>query len=575
MLKKIIPYMKKYRLYAILCPLLMVVEVMSDIFVPYMMSLIVDHGITQRDFGYVLKIGGYMVGFALFAMAIGIISSYLGAKAGYGFSGELRAAAFRKVQDFSFANIDQMSVPSLITRLTNDCDTIGQVAMMSLRMAVRAPALLIFALIMAIRVNAQLALVFAVSIPAIAIFIAAILKKAQPMFKRLQKKVDGINAIVQEDLIGIRVVKSFNRQGYEEGRFKKRNEDLLQQAMKAISLIVLLMPIMNLIVYITIIAVLWIGGNQVMVGTMGGGELIAFVTYITQIMLALMLLSMYFMQYTRGSASAARVIEILETEPEIHNPEHPIEAVADGSIVFENVNFRYPGYRDNILKEINLDIASGETIGIIGSTGSSKTTLVQMIPRLYDVSEGTVYVGGHDVKDYDMSALREEVAFVLQKNTLFSGTIRSNMLWGDENASDEQIVEALKNAEAWEFVSKYADGLDHPVEQGGTNFSGGQRQRLTIARALVKHPKILILDDSTSAVDMTTDKKIRDTFKTKLKGITKLIIAQRIASIKEADRIIVLEQGAVQMVGTHAQLAEHCDIYKEILDSQQEGVIEG
>jgi len=566
------PYMKKYVIYAVLCPIFMVLEVLGDIVIPYLMSRIVDVGIANRDIDFIVKLGLIMVGAALLAMAFGVISAHFGARAGYGFAAEIRKETFKKVQSFSFANLDRFTVSSLITRLTNDCNTLGQVTMMSLRMAVRAPFLMLFGLIMAFRINSSLARVFMVSLPLTALTIGTILPKARPLFERLQARVDRVNAIIQENLIGIRVVKSFNRQSHEEARFKERNDALKNTALYAISLIIAMMPILNLIIYSTIIAVLWYGGKQVTVGTMGSGELISFITYITQVLMSLFMMSFFFMNLLRGVASAGRILEILRTEPEIKNPEKPIEELRDGSISFEQVSFSYPGSQEKILRDITFHINSGETVGIIGSTGSSKTTLVQLIPRLYDVTEGSVKVGGVDVREYDIKALRDQVAFVLQKNTLFSGTIRENMQWGKENATDEEIIKALKQAQAWEFVSKYEDGLDHWVEQGGDNFSGGQKQRLTIARALLKSPKIIILDDSTSAVDMTTDAKIQHVFKTELKGITTIIIAQRISSIQHADKIIVMHEGRIESIGDHKTLLEKSSIYREIYESQLKGV---
>ncbi|HHV17850.1 MAG TPA: ABC transporter ATP-binding protein [Thermoanaerobacterales bacterium] len=572
MLKTLLPYMKKYVFYAILCPIFMILEVLADIFIPYLMSCIVDIGIVNRDIDYIVKVGLIMVGAALLAMLFGIISAHFGARAGFGFAAEIRQQAFEKVQGFSFANLDQFTVSSLITRLTNDCNTIGQVTMMSLRMAVRSPFLMLFALIMVLNINASLARVFMVAIPLTAIIIAVILPKARPLFQKLQTRVDRVNAIIQENLIGIRVVKSFNRQTHEEKRFKERNDALKNTALYAISLVISIMPMLNLIIYSTIIAVLWFGGKQVSAGTMGGGELISFITYITQVLMSLMMISFFFMQLLRGSASVSRILEILSTKSEIKEPKRPVKRLKDGSVIFKHVSFSYPGSQEKTLKDITFHIKSGETVGIIGSTGSSKTTLVQLIPRLYDVAEGSVKVGGVDVREYDIKALRDQVAFVLQNNTLFSGTIRENMLWGNENATDEQIIKALKQSQAWEFVSKYEDGLDHRVEQGGDNFSGGQKQRLTIARALLKSPKIIILDDSTSAVDMTTDAKIQQVFKTELKDITTIIIAQRISSIQQADKILVMHEGKIESIGDHNTLMAKSPIYREIYESQLKGV---
>lgn len=572
-MRTLLPFMRKYVVYAILSPILMILEVLADIFIPYLMSLIVDVGIVNHDFNFIIEMGLIMIVIALLGMAFGVASAHCGARAGFGFAAEIRLAAFKKVQSFSFANLDEFTVSSLITRLTNDCNTIGQVTMMSLRMAIRAPFMMLFALVMALRINASLARVFMVSIPLTAIIIAVILTKARPMFKILQTRVDRVNAIIQENLTGIRVVKSFNRQDHEAERFKERNDSLRDMALKAISLVIFLMPLLELMIYSTIMAVLWFGGQQVRLGIMGEGELISFITYITQILMALMMISFFFMQFLRGSASVSRIVEIFNAEPEIKQAKQPIKELKDGSVSFNHVSFSYPGSREKTLKDINFSIKSGETLGIIGSTGSSKTTLVQLIPRLYDVTEGSVMVGGRDVREYDIKALRDQVAFVLQKNTLFSGTIRENMLWGNEDATDDEIIRALKLAQAWEFVSKYDDGLDHRVEQGGDNFSGGQKQRLTIARALMKSPKILILDDSTSAVDMDTDAKIQRAFREELAHITKIIIAQRISSIQHADRILVMNQGQIESFGDHETLLKISPIYREIYESQQKGVV--
>lgn len=565
--------MKKYIAFAILSPVFMILEVVGDVIIPYLMSRIVDVGIVNQDIDYIIKIGLIMILAALFAMFFGVSSSFFGASAGYGFAAEIRGKVFEKVQGFSFANLDKFTVSSLITRLTNDCNTIGQVTMMSLRMAIRAPFMMIFALIMAYRVNSSLVRVFLISLPLLAIAITITLSKARPLFMKLQTHVDKVNGVIQENLTNIRIVKSFNRQDFEEAKFKERNDGLRNTAFKAISYIIFLMPIFNLIVYSTIIAVLWFGGKQITIGSMSGGALISFVTYITQILMALMMISMYFMNLLRGSASVSRITEVLNTESEITEIYSPVKDLKDGSISFDNVSFIYPGSSGPALNNINFSIKAGEILGIIGSTGSSKSTLVQLIPRLYDVTEGSIKVGGVDVRDYDLKLLRDKVAFVLQKNTLFSGTIRSNMKWGNEEASDEEIIEALKHAEAWEFVSTYEDGLDHIVEQNGDNYSGGQKQRLTIARALLKSPKVIILDDSTSAVDMTTDAKIQKAFKHNLPNVTTIIIAQRISSIQHADRIIVMHEGNIESIGSHDELIKKSPIYNEIYESQQKGVI--
>lgn len=572
-MRTLLPYMKKYWIYAVLSPIFMILEVLADIIIPYLMSRIVDIGIVNQDINFIVKVGVIMILSALLAMTFGIMSAHAGARAGYGFAAEIRKDVYKKVQSFSFANLDRFTVSSLITRLTNDCNTLGQVTMMSLRMAIRSPFLMIFALIMAFNINSSLAKVFMVVIPLTALGFTMGLKKARPLFRKMQTRLDRVNAVIQENLTGIRVVKSFNRQEYEERKFKERNDSLRDTAMEAISLIILLMPMLNLFIYGTIIAVLWFGGQQVRIGNMGSGELISFITYITQIMMSLMMISMFFMQLLRGVASGGRILEVLGTESEIKEIENPVKELKDGSIVFNHVSFKYPGSREFTLKDISFHVESGEMLGIIGSTGSSKSTLVQLIPRLYDVTEGAIIIGGTDIREYEIKALRDQVAFVLQKNTLFSGTLRDNMKWGNENATDEEIIRALKQAQAWEFVSKYEDGLDHWVEQGGNNFSGGQKQRLCIARALIKSPKIIILDDSTSAVDMTTDAKIQKAFKEELKDVTKIVIAQRISSIRSADRIIVMHEGQIESIGNHETLINISPIYREIYESQEKGVV--
>lgn len=571
-MKRLLPHMEKYKFYAIMTPILMMLEVVTDIMVPFLMAKLVDVGIQNNDINYVIKVGSLMVLLALGGIFFGVLSAFFSGKAGNGFAAELRLETFTRIQDFSFENLDEIPVPSLITRLTNDINTIGQVTVMALRMGVRAPFMMVAALFMAININASLATVFAVSIPVTLIIMGLVMAKGRPIFTRIQKQVDNLNDVIKENLTAIGVVKSFNRESFEEERFHVANEDLKDTGMMAVSIISVLMPILNLLIYGTIIAVLWFGGNQVVAGTLGSGQLISFLTYIMQVMMSLMMLSMFFMQIMRGIASKDRILEVWDLTSEITEIENPIMELEDGSISYKDVSFSYGNSDEYVLSDINLDIASGESIGIIGSTGSSKSTLVQLIPRLYEVDKGELYVGGHNVKDYSIEKLRDQVAFVLQKNTLFKGTIKDNMRWGNENASDEEIITALKQASAWEFIQNEPGVLNAPVEEGGDNFSGGQKQRLSIARALLKNPKIIILDDSTSAVDMATDAKIQKTFKEDLAHITTIIIGQRIVSIKNSDRILVMHEGRIESIGTHEELMNSSEVYREINDSQERGV---
>lgn len=575
MIRRLLKHVKQYTWYAVLCPILMVIEVAMDVFIPYLMADIVDVGIRTGDVDFVIRRGMTMIAAAIVGLIAGVFSARLGATAGFGFGTNLRKAAFDNIQTFSFKNLDKFSVPSLITRLTNDTQRLAGTAMMSLRMGFRAPSMLIFALVMAIRIDSELAVIFLIAIPLLALVIGLIMKKAFPLFSIMQKKVDRINGVVQENLTSIRVVKSYVRNDYESKRFKGANDDLMQSALKAVSLVILTMPIMMLVVYGSIIAILWFGGNRIMLGTMEAGRLLSFITYVMQIMMSMMMLSMFFIQLTTSKASAQRVLEVIETQTDIHSPIGGVQEVPNGEIEFRDVTFRYPGNQGDTLSGINFTIKSGQTIGVIGSTGSAKTSLIQLIPRLYDVQGGELEVGGINVQEYDLKVLRDQVAVVLQKNTLFSGTIRSNMLWGNEQATDEEIIEALKISQAWEFISTNEDGLDARVEQGGNNYSGGQKQRLAIARALLKKPKILILDDSTSAVDMATDAKLRRAFRLHLKDVTTIIIAQRIASIEDADKIIVLDDGRIDGIGTADELLETSRIYQEVYESQQKGINAG
>ncbi len=575
MIKRLLKYVKPYTFYAILCPLLMILEVSMDVYIPYLMADIVDVGIQTGDVNFVMQRGMMMILAALIGLGAGIWSAKVGATAGFGFGSNVREAAFSNIQTFSFKNLDKFSVSSLITRLTNDTQRLSNTAMMTLRMGFRAPSMLIFGVFMAMRIDRELAVIFLLAIPILAVLIGLIMKKAFPLFSIMQKKVDRINNVVQENLTSIRVVKSYVRDEYESKRFKERNDDLMESGLKAVSLVIMSMPIMMVIVYSCIIAILWFGGNRILLGTMEAGKLMSFITYVMQILMSLMMLSMFFINLTSTKASAERLLEVIDTKTDIDSPAKGAKEVPNGSIEFKNVDFRYPGNQGDTLEQISVKIESGQTIGVIGSTGSAKTSLIQLIPRLYDITGGELEVGGINVQDYDLETLRDQVAVVLQKNTLFSGTIRSNMLWGDAEATDEEIIHALKISQAWEFVSANPDGLDARVEQGGNNFSGGQKQRLAIARALLRHPKILILDDSTSAVDMGTDAKLRKAFRENLQDVTTIIIAQRIASVEDADRIIVLDDGRIDGIGTADELMETSRIYREVYESQQRGVIAG
>ena len=587
MIRKLAPYTKGYRVYILLGILCSAGEAVLELMLPKAMSSIVDYGISGNggagDRTYILTMGLKMVLMALICLALGVGAAALAAKAGMGFGANVREAEYRQVQRFSFSNIEHFSTASLITRLTNDVSSVQMTLMMGMRMLVRAPVMLITALVMALRISLQLSQIFLVILPLLALMVFIILRYVGPFFTSVQKATDGLNLVVQEDLNAIRVVKSFVREDREKEKFFQRSETLRQTAERAFGFLVTFIPMVNLIMGGTIVSIMWLGGHYVAGGQMLSGDLLAFFTYASEILMALMMVAMVMMVLTRSIACGKRIVEVLEEQPEITDDDAVKEitgdgtkrelTLSDGSIRFDHVYFKYhPDSAEWNLTDIDFSIASGMTVGILGGTGSAKSTLVSLIPRLYEATEGAVYVGGHNVKDYTMETLREGCAMVLQKNTLFSGTIRDNLRWGDENATDQEMEAACRMACADEFISRMPDGYDTRIEQGGTNVSGGQKQRLCIARAILRKPKVLILDDSTSAVDTATDAKIRAALKEALPGSTKLIIAQRISSVMDADVILVLDDGKISGMGTHEQLMASNQIYREVYQSQQEGV---
>ena len=578
-MKRYYKYVRPYLRYFILGPIMMMVEVVGEVVLPQLMANIINIGAANRDTGYILKMGGLMVLMAGLMMLGGVGGAYFGAKASVNFAADLRKDVFSKVQKFSFSNIDKFSTGSLVTRLTNDITHIQNMINMALRMMLRSPGMLIGAIIMAFRINTRLAFILLLVMPILTVVIVIVLRMAFPRFDAMQKKLDSLNSNIQETLMNVRVIKSFVRGEYEEERFAKSNQELKDASLNAFKVVIVQMPLMSLAMNVTTLAIVWFGGNQIMAGTMLVGDLTAFTTYIVQVLMSLMMMAMILLHASRAITSGRRISEVLDTEIDLTDDQaaHKEKQIEKGGIEFRNVTFSY--YKEKmegeysareVLSNINLNIKPGQVVGIIGSTGCGKTTLVQMIPRLYDVDQGEVLVDGINVKDYSLHNLREGVGMVLQKNILFSGTIMENLEWGDENASEEEIREVSAQAQADQFVSGFTDGYETELGQGGVNVSGGQKQRLCIARTLLKKPKILILDDSTSAVDTATEARIREAFSTSLKNTTKLIVAQRITSVIESDQIIVMDDGRIVGVGDHQELLEGNETYQEIYYSQMD-----
>ncbi len=572
MIKTLGKYVKEYKKASILTPIFMFGEVLMEMIIPILMSKVIDFGVEKGDLSYVAKTGSLMFLCALISLSFGSLSGYFGARASTGFAKNLRKGMYHNIQNFSFAEIDKYSTAGLITRLTTDVTNVQQSYQMLLRMCIRAPMTFIIAMIMVISINAKLGIIFICAALVLGVALFFIISNATPIFRSVFKNYDAVNASVQENVSGIRVVKAYVREDYETQKFTDATQKLKNLFVKAENLIILNAPIMQFVMYGSILLLSWLGAKMIVFGSLTTGELTAMFQYTTNILMSLMMISMIFVMLTMSVASGKRIEEIITQESTLKNPEQPIYDIKDGSVSFHNVSFSYLNNPSKLnLKNVNIDIKSGETIGVIGGTGSAKSAFVQLIPRLYDCLDGSVSVGGIDVKNIDLDTLRNDVSMVLQKNVLFSGTIKDNLKWGNENASDEEIDEALKLACADEFVSKMPEKADTFVERGGTNVSGGQKQRLCIARALIKKPKILILDDSTSAVDTATDSKIRKALKDFLPETTKIIIAQRISSVEEADRIIVLDNGEINGIGTHKQLLENNDIYREVYETQMKG----
>ena len=572
MIKRLAGCIRQYKKDSILTPLYVTMEVVLEVVIPLLMASLIDLGIDGGSMSYIIKIGIALVIAAIISLLFGALSGRSAAIASAGFAKNLRHDMFYNVQSFSFSNIDKFSTASIVTRLTTDITNIQNAYQMIIRIAVRCPVMLVFSLIMAFGINPELSLIFLCCIPVLGLGLYLIMSRAHPIFERVFKIYDKLNNVVQENLRGIRVVKSFVREEHEKEKFDNISKDIYNDFSKAEKILAFNMPLMQFCVYACMLLISWFGARLIVGSSMTTGELMSLITYTMQILMSLMMLSMVFVMITISRASAERIVEVLDEKSDLHNSENPVYDVKSGDIQFDNVEFSYKkGKGKPCLKNINLTIRAGETVGIIGGTGSSKSSLVQLIPRLYDVTKGSVSVGGIDVREYDIETLRNAVAMVLQKNVLFSGTIKENLRWGNEHATDEELVHACQLAQADDFIRQFPDGYDTYIEQGGTNVSGGQKQRLCIARALLKKPKILILDDSTSAVDTKTDALIRKAMQTEIPGTTKIIIAQRISSIESADKIIVLDEGEINAIGTHDELLKSNEIYREVYTSQQKG----
>ena len=575
MIKRLSQCIREYKKDAILSPLYVLVESLLDVAIPFVMAGLIDKGIEAGNMSMILRYGAILVGFALVALTFGALSGRSCARATAGFARNLRHDMFHHLQVYSFSNIDKFSSAGLVTRLTTDVSNVQNAFMMIIRTLIRCPAMLIFAMVMSFRINHDISLIFLAVIPILGVGLYLIIKHVHPVFERVFKTYDRLNGVVQENLSGIRVVKNFVREDHEIEKFDTISGTIYKDFSLAERILALNSPLMQGCVYTCMILVSWLGAKQIIIGNMSTGNLMSFFTYIMQILSSLMMLSMVFVMITMSCASAERIVEVLDEESDITNCDNPVYEVKDGSVEFTDVSFSYAKRPDKtVLDDIDLIIPSGQTVGIIGGTGSSKSSLVQLIPRLYDVTGGCVKVGGVDVRNYDLQTLRHNVAMVLQKNTLFSGTIKENLRWGNPDATDEELVHACRLAQADDFISTFPDGSDTYIEQGGTNVSGGQKQRLCIARAILRKPKILILDDSTSAVDTKTDALIRQAFREEIPNTTKIIIAQRISSVMDADQIVVMDNGRINACGTHEELLANNEIYREVYESQQKGGLE-